>query len=295
MSIFSLLAARSISIFETPACAKRVFERVAQLQVLVQQLRVVLVGEPARAPRLVEPEPESVRMNFLTHRLRPLVLRYALAFARPLGRRVFLRRRLSRAAALRRRLRPSASRRARRFGASPRRSGRQAATLAPAARRPARSGARSASRRGTRGPSGPGGSASATGPGWRSTPSTNSRSTSPPNPSFCDALAIAERSTFSMSRATPLRANCSVASACVHVAPANQIEHQPRLLRRGADVLRGGVRLNRHYAPAFGAPAAPGGAAAATAAALSLLVVCPLNCRVGANSPSLWPTMFSVT
>src|SRR6266850_6299203 len=39
----------------------------------------------------------------------------------------------------------------------------------------------------------------------------------------------------------------------------------------------------------------PAGAAGAGAAAFSLFVVCPLNVRVGANSPSLWPTMFSVT
>src|SRR6185503_183810 len=37
------------------------------------------------------------------------------------------------------------------------------------------------------------------------------------------------------------------------------------------------------------------GAAAAVAAAFSVFVVCPLNCRVKENSPSLWPTMFSVT
>src|SRR5215467_13704300 len=42
-------------------------ERVAQLEILVQELRVVLVGEPARAPGLIEPEPEAVRMNFLAH------------------------------------------------------------------------------------------------------------------------------------------------------------------------------------------------------------------------------------
>ena len=36
-------------------------------------------------------------------------------------------------------------------------------------------------------------------------------------------------------------------------------------------------------------------AAGAAAAAFSVFVVCPLNVRVGANSPSLWPTMFSVT
>ena len=35
--------------------------------------------------------------------------------------------------------------------------------------------------------------------------------------------------------------------------------------------------------------------AMAAAAAFSVLVVCPLKSRVGANSPSLCPTMFSVT
>ncbi len=38
-----------------------------QLQIFLQQLGVALLGEPARAPRLVEAQPESVRMNFLTH------------------------------------------------------------------------------------------------------------------------------------------------------------------------------------------------------------------------------------
>ena len=67
MSIFSLLAARSVSIFETPACANRFFSVCAQLEILVQQLRVVAVRVPARPPGLVEPEPESERMNLLTH------------------------------------------------------------------------------------------------------------------------------------------------------------------------------------------------------------------------------------
>src|SRR5439155_21067451 len=40
-----------------------------------------------------------------------------------------------------------------------------------------------------------------------------------------------------------------------------------------------------------GAPGAPAAAAAFSAT----LVVCPLHNRVGANSPSLCPTMFSVT
>src|SRR5690606_17343331 len=46
---------------------KALLQRVTELQVLVEQLRVFLVGEPARTPRLVEPEAEAVRMNFLTH------------------------------------------------------------------------------------------------------------------------------------------------------------------------------------------------------------------------------------
>ena len=109
-------------------------------------------------------------------------------------------------------LAPSASRRARRGrGASPPPAGRD--DLRSAARRPAPSGAPCASRRGTRGPSGPGGSASATGPGWRSTPSRTAGRRRRRSRPCCCALAIAERSTFSMSRATPLRANRSVASA----------------------------------------------------------------------------------
>ena len=67
MSIFSLLAARSVSIFETPACANRFFSVARSVEILVQQLRVVAVRVPARPPRLVEPEPESVRVNLLAH------------------------------------------------------------------------------------------------------------------------------------------------------------------------------------------------------------------------------------
>ena len=46
--------------------------------------------------------------------------------------------------------------------------------------------------------------------------------------------------------------------------------------------------------PAPPAPRRRRDAAAATCAAFSALVVWPLKNRVGANSPSLWPTMFSV-
>src|SRR6185503_5500955 len=42
-------------------------QRGPQLEILVQQLGVVAIGVPARSPRLVEPEPESVRMNLLAH------------------------------------------------------------------------------------------------------------------------------------------------------------------------------------------------------------------------------------
>jgi hypothetical protein len=38
-----------------------------ECQVLMKQLRVIAVSEPPRLPGLVEPEPESVRMYFLTH------------------------------------------------------------------------------------------------------------------------------------------------------------------------------------------------------------------------------------
>ena len=38
----------------------------------------------------------------------------------------------------------------------------------------------------------------------------------------------------------------------------------------------------------------PAAAGAARRPPCRLFVVCPLNVRVGANSPSLWPTMFSV-
>ena len=107
---------------------------------------------------------------------------------------------------------------------------------------------------------------------WFASALTNSRSTSPPNPSLFCAFAIAS--------ATPSR--CRARCPCARTAASrargrrrDQVEHQPRLLRGGAHVFRGGVRLNRHYAPPLGAPAAPGGAAAATAAALSAFVVCP--------------------
>ena len=44
-----------------------VAESVLELQVLAQELGIILLGEPARAPGLGESQPESVRMNLLTH------------------------------------------------------------------------------------------------------------------------------------------------------------------------------------------------------------------------------------
>ncbi len=42
-------------------------QRRLQLQVFLQELCIALLSEPARPPRLVEAQPESVRMNFLSH------------------------------------------------------------------------------------------------------------------------------------------------------------------------------------------------------------------------------------
>ena len=67
MLILSLLAARSMSTRETPAWAKRFFRSFLSSEVLVEEVRVLLLGVPAAAPGLVEPEPEPDRVDFLTH------------------------------------------------------------------------------------------------------------------------------------------------------------------------------------------------------------------------------------
>src|SRR5204863_6072419 len=86
----------------------------------------------------------------------------------------------------------------------------------------------------------------------------------------------------------------------------NQREDEPRLLRGGAHVARRRLGFDHRQlpapaglapapadAPAAGAPGPPG--APPTVAAFSATrVVCPLKILVGANSPSLCPTMFSV-
>src|SRR5437868_7031307 len=42
-------------------------QRLLQFQIFLQQFGVALLGEPARTPRLIEAQPESVRMYFLSH------------------------------------------------------------------------------------------------------------------------------------------------------------------------------------------------------------------------------------
>ena len=67
MFTFSLLAARSISIADTPACPRRFFSSFRSFEVLVEELGVLLRRVPARAPRLVEADAKSVRVNLLSH------------------------------------------------------------------------------------------------------------------------------------------------------------------------------------------------------------------------------------
>src|SRR5690349_19994782 len=67
----------------------------------------------------------------------------------------------------------------------------------------------------------------------------------------------------------------------VHVLAANAIDHEPHLPGRLAH-----QPLNRMAAHGYS------GLAFLSA---TILPLCPRNNRVGANSPSLWPTMFSVT
>src|ERR1035437_9668519 len=73
----SLLPGRSTSIELTPALfhfapahavpLQPLGQRRLQLQIFPQQRGIGLLGEPARPPGLIEAQPESVRMNFLSH------------------------------------------------------------------------------------------------------------------------------------------------------------------------------------------------------------------------------------
>ena len=97
---------------------------------------------------------------------------------------------------------------------------------------------------------------------------------------------MADCSTFSTVGAMRLLVVRSVVSAVARLLAADQVHHQPRLLRRDSDVSC--FRFGLHVYPPPLRPAWPIFSVAA-------FTECPLNVRVGENSPSLCPTMFSVT
>ena len=66
------LCGRSITIFDTAACFSAFIELLADLHVLVQQRAVlVLAGVPARIPGAVDAEPQTDRIDLLTHEPSP--------------------------------------------------------------------------------------------------------------------------------------------------------------------------------------------------------------------------------
>src|SRR6188508_582190 len=88
---------------------------------------------------------------------------------------------------------------------------------------------------------------------------------------------------------------------------ADQVRDQPALLRRQSRAAQDGFGFHHHFFPAGAAGAAAAGAGAGvpppggpprppTASSVFLPTAeWLLKMRVSANSPSLWPTMFSVT
>ena len=203
-------------------------QAVAQLQVLVQQLRVVLVGEPARAPGLVEAEPESVSDGLSV----PFVTSFA-SLSASFAARAWLSSSLA------------AAWRGPRFALARRRGfGRGASPLRPRRRdlaRPLRDPHRQvrgplddAERAAHRGRTDPLLRRPLVGVARRRRTAARRRRRTRP---CCCALAIAERSTFSMSRAIALARELQRRQRVVDVAAADQIEHQPGLLRRRPDVL----------------------------------------------------------
>ena len=65
--IFTLFAARSISIRRDAGVAELLLHELAELDVLVEPLRVVLLLVPLRVPGLDDAEAEADRMDFLSH------------------------------------------------------------------------------------------------------------------------------------------------------------------------------------------------------------------------------------
>ena len=67
MLILSLLAARSISTRDDAGVGEALLQVLLEHEVLVEEVRVLLLRVPAAAPGLVEAEPEPDGMDFLTH------------------------------------------------------------------------------------------------------------------------------------------------------------------------------------------------------------------------------------
>src|SRR5581483_2544899 len=64
----SQLVAGAVDLDGAHACRLQPLAQILlKLQILLQELRVTLLGKPPRAPGLVKPEAETVRMNFLSH------------------------------------------------------------------------------------------------------------------------------------------------------------------------------------------------------------------------------------
>jgi hypothetical protein len=88
------LCGRSMTIFDTAACFSCFIRTLADLDVLVQQLAVFAVGEPARIPGAVDAEAQPDRIDLLTHYAfsstwRTTMVRFenALMIARPAAAR----------------------------------------------------------------------------------------------------------------------------------------------------------------------------------------------------------------
>ena len=98
---------------------------------------------------------------------------------------------------------------------------------------------------------------------------------------FCSALATADLQRLRDLLGRQLLVELEDGVGLVHILAADEIDDEPHLPGRLAH-----QPLNRMSAHGYS------GFAFLSATSLPL---CPRNSRVGANSPSLWPTMFSVT